>query len=720
MRPSILLLAATIPAVLAAAVPQSFSTRLPNRNPQDSARLLAADPSGNVFIIYSSPRTSAVVNIHVIKADPAGNFIAAFDFGGTGIDTPNAATVDPQGNLIVAGATRSADFPLVSPLLTTGAAFLTKIDAQLQRILFSTRLGSVGGGPLSDGASAVAADAAGNIYVAGSTSGGFPATVGVLQQSAPVLTQTGTIEHGFVTEIAAAGDRVVFSTYFSGASFICATSGEVPCTVFEPPANINPPVIATTPSAIAVDSSGGITIAGTTNSSGIPVGANAYAAQCGCDNLHSVAFIARMGAGGTRLEWGTYFPLTKASALYAGSILGVPLDTITSLALDASGNVVFAGTAAADFPISTGALQPVFPSASAYVYAGYVAKLDTTGTKLLFSTWLGGATSPDASTGPAALALDDSGTIWVTGGAAIASLPASSGAPALGENYIAGLSANGSSLISLFTVPDGSAGQAIQITSADTVNALGTSGALLISSGSPTPSLLGFAASPSYTAANAIAPRELFTLYGTGIGPSRGESAQIQDGVIASSIAGVQVLFDDVPAPLLYAGPGQINAIVPAAMAGREHATISVVTPTGTIAGPDVPVKPTLPQVFANLYGVAAAENQDGTLNSASNPATSGSIVAIWVTGGGAQDYTPDNRINTALRGNPWPVSILATDPRIPFPAPTSLEVLYAGDAPGQPSGVIQVNFVLPAWFSGDIYQIQIGAAAATFTIYVG
>ena len=174
----------------------------------------------------------------------------------------------------------------------------------------------------------------------------------------------------------------------------------------------------------------------------------------------------------------------------------------------------------------------------------------------------------------------------------------------------------------------------------------------------------------------------------------------------------MQVLFDGVPAALLYAGPTQINVIVPAATAGRETTAISIVTPNGTFTGPVLPVVATQPQLFP------AALNQDGTINSFANPAPLNSIVAIWLTGGGAQSYTPDNMIATQLRGNPYPVSILTTNSQLPFPVPTSLEVLYAGDAPGQPSGVTQVNFLLPSWFSTS-YEVQIGDATAGFTIWV-
>jgi len=237
------------------------------------------------------------------------------------------------------------------------------------------------------------------------------------------------------------------------------------------------------------------------------------------------------------------------ATFYASSILGVPLDTITSIALDSSGNVILAGTAVPAFPVPSSALQSSFPSyeSPAYAtYAGYVAKLNSTGSKFLFSTWLG-----DATSGPNALALDNKGAIWITGGATPASLPPSTGNPILGGNYIAGLSSDGSSLISLFTAPNSAAGTAIQAT-ATSIGTLGASGTLLISSATAGSSILGIAASPAFTAANAIVARELVSFYGTGFGSTP------------------TVLFDGMPAWLTYASDTQINAVVPSALAGRE------------------------------------------------------------------------------------------------------------------------------------------------------
>ena len=218
-----------LPALLLAAVctlhaqpaaspnPQSFLAYLLDLDSQDTAKFLTADQSGNLFIVSSVAKTSAITNIKVIKTDGYGNVLATFDFGGSGIDTPNAAAIDPQGNLVIVGMTQSPDFPLVSPLQKSGSIFVTKIAAQLQDILFSTLLGGAAGGS----ATAVALDSTGNIYVTGATGEGFTTTPGVLQPSAPAPPLDGGVSSGFIAEISAAGNSLIFSTYFAGSGFVC-------------------------------------------------------------------------------------------------------------------------------------------------------------------------------------------------------------------------------------------------------------------------------------------------------------------------------------------------------------------------------------------------------------------------------------------------------------------------------------------------------------------
>jgi uncharacterized protein (TIGR03437 family) len=145
---------------------------------------------------------------------------------------------------------------------------------------------------------------------------------------------------------------------------------------------------------------------------------------------------------------------------------------------------------------------------------------------------------------------------------------------------------------------------------------------------------MGVAGSAMFHVSPVVAPRELVTFYGLGIGPSNPQVAQVNNGVIANSLSGVQVLFDGVAAALLYAGSSQINAIVPTAVAGLTR-TAQIVTPAGTISGPTLIVQPTVPQVFTDAGGYALAINQDGTVNSFSNPAPLGTVVAVFITGPG-------------------------------------------------------------------------------------
>ena len=229
---------------------------------------------------------------------------------------------------------------------------------------------------------------------------------------------------------------------------------------------------------------------------------------------------------------------------------------------------------------------------------------------------------------------------------------------------------------------------------------------------------MGIAGSASSGISSTVCARELISIYGFNLGPSGGLGAQITNNVIANSLGGVQVLFNGVPAALLYAGPTQINAIVPSAMAGFATVTVQIVTPSGAIDGPVLTVVPTLPQVFTDATGFALALNQDGTVNSPTNRAQPDSIVTVWMTGGGAFPGTPDDVITTSLAPNVYPILVLTGHAGLGL---SQLPVLYGGDAPGLPSGVTQVNFQLPptAAANGFPLDIQVGTLVTSFSIQV-
>lgn len=688
-------------AAILTAQPQSFSLHYPDLNQQDTTKLILAAQPNAFFIVSTSTKTTTITNIHITRTDTHGTVLGTFDFGGSGADTPINAAVDPQGNLVIVGTTQSADFPLVAAAQSTGAAFVTKLDAQLTHIVFSTRFAGPG-----DIVSAVATDPAGNIYITGSTAqsaASVATTPGVLQSQAPTITPPATLINGYVSEFSPAG-QIRYSTYFGASGYTCYQASSPCLVIIGPHGTVFGAAVFTKPTAIAVDNTGAVVIAGSSNANNLPATSTAYSQQCGCNNLLGAAFVAKLSPGGTSVVWGTYIPLTQLISLPPSTITPT---TIKSIALDSAGNIVLAGTTPQYFPVTTGALQTAFPVPSPDVYsqAGFVAKLDTTASRLLFSTFLGGG-----STGPSVLALDAAGAIWLSGSAPANQLPPSS-TPILGTDYLAQLSPTGATLTSVTTAPAGAAAAGVAIAPDGTIAALGSSGSVLLSS-TATTSILGVASSPAPSISSAVVARELISIYGINLSPVT-SAAQITGVAIARSLGGVQLLFDGAPAALLYVSPTQINAIVPAAVSGRLTTTIQLITPAGTITGPTLAVRDTAPQVFTTTGGYAVALNQDGTVNAPLNRAQPGSIVTIWFTGGGASASSPDGVVNTNASRSLYPVSVISTGTN------ESLDVLYAGDAPGSASGVMQVNFRLeptPEQVSLD-YLLQVGTASTRFFV---
>jgi uncharacterized protein (TIGR03437 family) len=191
-----------------------------------------------------------------------------------------------------------------------------------------------------------------------------------------------------------------------------------------------------------------------------------------------------------------------------------------------------------------------------------------------------------------------------------------------------------------------------------------------------------------------VSPGELISVFGSGLGPSTGVSATpLSSGSIDTQLAGTQVLFDGVAAPILYVRADQINAVVPYNVYGRTITSMQVVVggAQGTAVG--LQVQNTAPAVFtmnSSGGGQASVINEDGTINSPYFPAPRGSVIAIYGTGEG-QTNPPgqDGRIiGTDLR-NPlasWSATI----------GGIQSEVQYMGSAPTLISGVFQMNVLVP------------------------
>lgn len=192
----------------------------------------------------------------------------------------------------------------------------------------------------------------------------------------------------------------------------------------------------------------------------------------------------------------------------------------------------------------------------------------------------------------------------------------------------------------------------------------------------------------------AIAPGEIVSLFGSGMGPATG----VPFGqTISSLLGGVQVMFDSLPAPLTYVSATQINAVVPYGVAGSNTVPVQVQYSGQTSTAVTAAVQPAAPAIFSeNLTGSGggAILNQDYTLNTSANPAAIGSVVMIYGTGGGVTN-PPSTDGSLAPVAEPFPRLVLqpvtATIGGVPA------QVSYSGGAPGLVSGLTQFNVTIPA-----------------------
>jgi uncharacterized protein (TIGR03437 family) len=235
--------------------------------------------------------------------------------------------------------------------------------------------------------------------------------------------------------------------------------------------------------------------------------------------------------------------------------------------------------------------------------------------------------------------------------------------------------------------------------------------------GITTPTLTAVVNAGSY-AVGAISPGEIVAIGGTGIGPSVPAFLTLdQNGNVATSLAGVQVLFNGILAPLSYVSSGQINAIVPYEIAGALNPSVQVRLLGQT--SPAYPLKlataaPGLFTLNSSGTGPAAALNQDNSINSPNNPAAKGSYVVLYMTGEGQTSPAGVTGKVTTVAANPpitpqslLPVSVLING--------QSALVAFYGESPGLVSGVMQLNVQIPidAASGGLPLQVSIGGATS-------
>ncbi len=197
-----------------------------------------------------------------------------------------------------------------------------------------------------------------------------------------------------------------------------------------------------------------------------------------------------------------------------------------------------------------------------------------------------------------------------------------------------------------------------------------------------------------------VAPGQIISIFGFDVGPSPAQGLALDaSGRVTTDLGGTRVLFDGIPAPLLFVSATQVNAVVPYALSTASMTRLQVVfqgRATNTI---------TLP-VVASSPGVFAITNQDGSVNTAANPAAPGSVLVLYGTGEG---QTSPAGIDGSVANAVFPKPLLDVTVTI---GGRPASILYAGAAPGFVAGVLQVNVTIPDGVTGSApIQVRIGSA---------
>jgi uncharacterized protein (TIGR03437 family) len=188
-------------------------------------------------------------------------------------------------------------------------------------------------------------------------------------------------------------------------------------------------------------------------------------------------------------------------------------------------------------------------------------------------------------------------------------------------------------------------------------------------------------------------PGEIITIKGVNLGPVNPATlALTAAGTIATTLSDVRVWFDEQPAPLLYVSFGQINAIVPYAISGRQFVKLQV--ENKGVRSPELTVN--LAESAPGLFTIGGAAqgailNQDQTVNGTENGAAAGTIISLFATGEG---LTNPGSIEGAITSADAPTHPIL-QVRV-FIGGKEAEILYAGSAPGLPAGMLQVNTRVP------------------------
>lgn len=727
----------------------------------DGASGIALDAVGNAYIAGRTnssdfPVTAGVVQTQFSGGTCLGTVIAGDGFvaklgvggqplvyasylGGHGCDAAAGIAVDSSGAAYIAGNTESLDFPVTPGAFLSalggfgnclesfrGDAFVVKLNPQASVFAYATYLG----GGSCDAASAIAVDAAGNAYVTGRTASvDFPMyrpvqpTFGGAGGCSvpPSLLVSTECSDAFITVLKVGGDTPLQSTFLGSAGLERGT-------------------------AIGVDAGGNIYVMGLVfGTKGVAFDSANFPLVGSQPQSGGSIFIAKIGPVGTPPSF-TPNSVTDESGSSSGLIAGATALISGSNLTTAVGNVTASdppstalmGTSVtingSPVPVislsgTTGPQQikiqvpPALPAGVATVVVdnnGSVAEV--TGVPAGIQIRRTGDAQAGVAEHPlplplsVALSSGDASINWRAKDGGVLTVAAGSNSavwtlgPALGPHAAVALIRSNSTGVQ-YTV---------QFTATASAGNTPSSVVSAVLNGA------GFDKSPS-----ALSPGMIASVFGTNLSeaPSSGVAGTItQLGLLPTILAGTQVTFDGLAAPLLFANPTQVNVQVPYELAGYPSAQV-VITVAGVPSKPvNVPLMSAAPGIFvvnAEDRNLAAALNQDNSINSPANPAPAGSVVQVFCTGLGLfRAPMPGFPLASFTTGAPFGLTgslFWTADTPIVTIGGSSASVLFSGLAPGF-VGLWQVNVKVPAGIAPGEVSLRLsmsGQSANPVTIFV-
>jgi uncharacterized protein (TIGR03437 family) len=361
----------------------------------------------------------------VTKFSPDGSSLVYSTYlGGNSEDDGYAIAVDSAGEAYVAGSTTSTNFPITSGAYQTlcgptvyagqtGAtcpgsmnAFVTKLDATGTKLVYSTFLGGDG----NTWATGIAVDAAGRAYVAGNQdtvcnaqylSTCFPTTAGAVIGTTSMAC---CAEFNFISVFDPTGAKLLYSTLFGDLNDLVGSAVGSPGSSYA--------------AGAVVDSNGYFYLFGETEAGKLPTALGVVQPTSGPLDptgghvANSRGYVAKFNpvssTGGSSFAWATYL----------GGHTATVGDFVSGLAVDSAGNVYVGGaTNSSDFPVTTGAYSTTCGYTGSECVGGYLTKLNSSATKILWSTYVGGAKQDGSDnmsyTGP--VQLDGKGDVYFIG-----------------------------------------------------------------------------------------------------------------------------------------------------------------------------------------------------------------------------------------------------------------------------------------------------------------